>query len=218
MTTLETNSVLKLNSGYMPIDIIDTFEAIVLVFNERARFVDPETYATYNFEDWVDNWDDAITEAHVAASKVISTPSLHFLIPEVIICNDYEGLGYSRKKNLKPKFSRRNVFARDKDTCQYCGKKGGYDEMNIDHITPRSKGGKTEWLNVVLSCIPCNDKKSNKTLKQAGLKLKRQPFVPTVEDLKRPFSTRLMRKLKGDIPKNWESFLGKMYWNVELKD
>jgi 5-methylcytosine-specific restriction endonuclease McrA len=80
------------------------------------------------------------------------------------------------KKDVK--FSRANVYARDKYTCQYCGHKKPPSQLNYDHVIPRSKGGPTTWENIVTSCIPCNLRKGHKTLEQAGMVLKRRPHKP----------------------------------------
>jgi 5-methylcytosine-specific restriction endonuclease McrA len=82
----------------------------------------------------------------------------------------------SEKKDVK--FSRANVYARDGYKCQYCGHKKPPSQLNYDHVYPRSKGGLTTWENIVTSCIPCNLRKGHKTLKQAGMVLKRQPTRP----------------------------------------
>jgi 5-methylcytosine-specific restriction endonuclease McrA len=77
----------------------------------------------------------------------------------------------------KVPFSRKNVFIRDNHTCQYCGTR---DNLNIDHVVPRSKGGKTNFANCVVSCINCNVKKGSKTLREAGMHLRKQPHEPTI--------------------------------------
>lgn len=85
----------------------------------------------------------------------------------------HESWKYSRR----PKWSRRNVFIRDKGNCCYCGSVA----TTIDHVRPVSKGGGNTWLNTVASCKNCNSKKSSKTLENSGLKLISMPFIPTYE-------------------------------------
>ena len=75
-------------------------------------------------------------------------------------------------------FSKRNIFIRDNFTCQYCGKELPIKELTVDHVIPRSKGGKDTWDIVVTSCKTCNNKKGDKTPKQAGLKIMKKPKVP----------------------------------------
>ncbi|MCS6845817.1 MAG: HNH endonuclease [Caldilineales bacterium] len=81
-------------------------------------------------------------------------------------------------RNLGIPLSRRTVLARDQYTCQYCGATPGRADLTIDHVLPRSRGGVTEWENVVAACRPCNQHKGNRTPKEAGMRLRREPFRP----------------------------------------
>ena len=90
--------------------------------------------------------------------------------------------------------------------------------MNLDHVIPKSRGGAMSWKNIVLSCIPCNDLKRDRTPREANMHLIREPFTPTAKDIQRPALARLKRKIGVTAPKTWENFLGKMYWEVELKE
>jgi 5-methylcytosine-specific restriction endonuclease McrA len=105
--------------------------------------------------------------------EVARSPSLEIRFPAVAQLRKQL---ISEKKDVK--FSRANVYARDKYACQYCGHKKPPNQLNYDHVVPRSKGGLTTWENIVTSCIPCNLRKGNHTLKQAGMVLKRQPHRP----------------------------------------
>lgn len=78
------------------------------------------------------------------------------------------------------KYTKNNIFVRDGHTCQYCGKVGG--RLTIDHVLPRSRGGKTNFENIVTSCYNCNMKKANKTPLEAGMKLSRRPYQPTINE------------------------------------
>jgi len=209
--------VLVLNKHWMPINVTTVFEAVCKTFQGQALFVDPDTYVTHDFESWIIDWDDAIDFAELNAQTFIKCQRYGLKMPEVIVCTDYTGTGFTGDKR-QPKFSRRNIFARDKNTCQYCGKKGKMEDFNLDHIIPKSKGGPMNWRNIVLSCVPCNDKKRDRSPREAGMHLLREPFVPKASDVQSSFSRRLMRKIGSDVPKNWEAFLGKLYWDVELKD
>ena len=211
------NKVLVLNKNWMPINVTNVFDAVCKAFQGSALFVDPETYATYDFESWICEWDEAIEFSKLSEDMVIRCVRYGLRIPEVIVCTDYSGTGFTSGPRT-PKFSRRNVFARDRDTCQYCGKKCRKEDLNLDHVIPKSRGGEMSWKNIVLSCIKCNDRKRDRTPQEAGMRLMREPFVPKSEDIRRPFSHRLQRKIGRKVPKNWEQFLGKLYWNVELSD
>jgi len=76
------------------------------------------------------------------------------------------------------KFSRQNLYIRDKRKCQYCGISFDHKELTYDHVIPRSKGGQTEWTNVVTCCTPCNLKKGGRTPEEAGMFLIRKPKAP----------------------------------------
>jgi len=104
-------------------------------------------------------------------SIFISTIKSRIRIPEVI-----QIMYFVKKPYLRPKFSKKSVFIRDNYQCQYCGKQS--NKPTIDHIIPRSKGGKTNWFNVVTACHNCNNKKSDRTLKEADMKLIKKPGEP----------------------------------------
>ena len=80
-------------------------------------------------------------------------------------------------------FSRTNIFKRDKYTCQYCGKHLEKDDLTIDHVFPKSRMGPDIWENLVTCCKECNQKKANKTPKEAHMKLIKRPVRPTMDDL-----------------------------------
>ena len=213
MSALEQR-VLVLNKAWLPVDVVSAMEAVCKVFSERALFIDPATYQTFTWEDWVDNWGDAIKHAKVEAGKVISAPSLSLLAPEIILHRTHKS---GNREKARPKFSRRNVYVRDGYKCQYCGRKFDSTELNIDHVKPTSRGGKTTWTNTVLSCIPCNDRKANRTPEEAGMRLLRQPQVPSSEEVRRGYLQRVMSRISFKPP-SWEALLGDMYWNVQLKE
>lgn len=107
------------------------------------------------------------------------------------------------------KFSRYNVFTRDGFKCSYCNFSGRLNELNFDHVTPRDKGGKTNWENIVTSCYPCNRKKANRTPEQAGMKLLRQPHKPKYLPMLGP-------KFYGrdDVAPSWIYYLGESFASV----
>jgi len=111
-----------------------------------------------------------------------------------------------RRHKQAVKFSRRNILARDNWKCQYCGDRIKTDEMTQDHVVPRSRGGKTNWENIVTACSDCNAKKANRTPKQAGMKLKKKPLKPSWVPV---FSIQL----SGAAPEQWRSYV---YWTGEL--
>lgn len=96
------------------------------------------------------------------------------------------------------KLSRENIYARDQYKCQYCGEEFNSKDLTLDHIHPESRGGKNSWLNLVACCGPCNNKKDNRTPKEASMPLLRKPFVP------RWMPAVLVKAIRNkEIPKQW---------------
>jgi 5-methylcytosine-specific restriction endonuclease McrA len=93
----------------------------------------------------------------LSAAEGVHTPSRLIRLPRVILLTYFDRLPC---KELK--LTRSNVYDRDKSTCQYCGKGFPREELNLDHVIPRDRGGKTTWENIVCSCIPCNTRKANR--------------------------------------------------------
>ena len=222
MTAVMDNKVLVLNSGWQPFNVVSVYDAMCSVLSERCKIIDPTTFMTYDFEEWVMNWEDASKFATEEVAKLIHTPRFAFMKPEIIVCTEYTGMGFARRlKEGKAKFCRRSIFIRDHDTCQYCGKKFPKELLNIDHVVPRCRGGKTEWTNVVVACIKCNDRKRDRMPCEAGMKLIRNPKVPTASQVRRPMGERLMKKIGRQVPQSWSHFLdgvvSDVYWMVELQ-
>ena len=92
--------------------------------------------------------------------------------------------------------SRKNIFLRDNFKCQYCGKNGN---LTIDHVIPRSRGGKDSWENVAVSCVRCNNRKGDKPLEESGLKLRSLPYRP-------PSNLYLHMTRLGSVPEVWYSY------------
>ena len=198
--------------------MLDVFDAMQKVFNGRAWAMDLDTGLLLDFDNWVGNWDDAAKLAKTAENRVMRGGRVTLVMPEVIVFKEYKGVGYKVNMTRRPSFSRRNLFIRDRNTCQICGHRFKTDDLTMDHVIPKSKGGKVTWKNIVLACQSCNNRRGNKSLAEAGMKLIREPFEPRAEDLKLGPVERLRMKLGRNVPKTWEQFLGRMYWDVSLKD
>ena len=142
--------------------------------------------------------ENARVEVEYKDWTVRSGSSIH-KVPAVIVKTEYV--------RFKPfvSFSRRNVYLRDGYECQYCGSK---KELTFDHVIPSSKGGKTNWHNIVTCCRKCNSKKGNKTAKEVGLQLKRKPFEPS----HREFVKYEVSKYK-DRQEVWRDHV---YWGSEI--
>ena len=131
---------------------------------------------------------------------------LKIRVPEVIILKAFNG--YLR---YEVRFSRRNIFERDKNACQYCGKRIPKADLTLDHVVPRSRGGVDSWDNLVLACMPCNIRKANRTPEEAKMPLIRRPVKPT-----------WLPQLGARIPRSqlasWQRFVDTAYWDVELRE
>lgn len=200
MSCLKKRKVLVLNKGWSAIGVVSLERALTMLFvtykdgTPKAKIVDPtKEFQTFTWADW----SKLIPKS---SEDCIKGVNYLFRIPEVILLSQY-----GRLPHHKIHFSRRTLYKRDNNRCQYCGCTPGTEELTIDHITPRSRGGKTTWENCVLACVACNSKKANRTPEECGFKLLTQPKKP------------MIRLTQGDIKvKSWETFLGEAYWNVVL--
>lgn len=159
-------SALVLNRSWMPVHVTPVRRALCMLVRDAARAVATDTLATYDFLEWVRLLDPP-------TRYFVRSPSVRIPVPEVILL-----LEYDRVPCHEAPFTRRNLFLRDDFTCQYCGRRCSCDRLSIDHVTPRSRGGGTNWENCVLACVACNARKADRTLKEAGLHLLRQPTRP----------------------------------------
>ena len=218
-----SSRTLVLNKDWRPINVIPALKAIKKICAGRALWLDTKTFQVYSWEQWVNEWSDVSS-----ASSRMSLETARTCLPEIIVCTEYKGVGFKTGVLGAPKFSRANLFLRDKGICQTCGQMYSSEELTMGHIIPRSKGGLVSWTNIVLQCIQCNQKMADKTPEQAGVRLIRKPFIPTAKDLRIAPEERIRQKMNNSTPKVWEQFLGKsvseadkvasfMYWNAELK-
>ena len=211
MATAEHNSglgcsVLVLNKHYMPIRIVGAKRAFSLLFRQLAEVVSLEkgTYCNYNFHSWCEVSQFKKT-FEPDSNDWVAAVNFYIAVPRIIRL-----LFYDRLPRNEVKFNRRNLFARDKNHCQYCGKKFPTSELSLDHVIPKSSGGKSNWENIVCACTGCNVKKGGKTPQQAGLTLVKNPVKPKKNPL-------IHIHLGHDRYKSWKQFLDHAYWSVELK-
>lgn len=214
---ITSTKTLVLNRDWRPINVIPVLDAVMKVYKSRAMFLDPDSFRTYDFDGWVKEWSDAVRYSKIAAERVMPLSGASLVLPEIIVCSEYRGMGFRVNNRHRPSFSRRNLFLRDRCICQFCGRKFKPEDMNMDHVIPKSKGGEATWQNIVLSCIPCNNRKKNRTPAEAGMKLIRQPFQPTQEDININPIERLKLRIRSRPPKTWTQFIGEMYWSTELE-
>lgn len=192
MSRIENNRVLTLNRVWQPIATVPLRKAMNMVFRGRARVVDAETYQLFTWDQWLA--DKAVpVDAHVIERDYLRTTNLFVRKPEVVTLARFAGY-----PNRGVPYSRRGIYDRDDGRCQYCQVHVRGKEMTIDHIVPQSRGGVTSWLNCVLACGPCNHRKADRLPTEVGMKLVREPYQPTREQL----------FLQGiDVMKSWAPFI-----------
>ena len=172
-----------------------------LVLNADYR---PLSYYPLSLWSWQDSIKSVFLERVSIVNyydRVIRSPSFSMKLPSVIALKSYI------RPQSNPNFTRFNVFLRDKFTCQYCGDK---KDLTFDHLLPKSKGGVTNWENVVTSCSVCNIKKGGRLYNKSGMKLMKKPFRPSMLDLQRSGK---------NFPPNFlhESWMDYLYWDIELE-
>lgn len=199
-------NVLVLNKHYMAIRIIGAKRAFSLLFRDLAEVVSFEkgSYANYNFESWCEV-SQFKHRFEPDGNDWISTVNFYIAVPRIIRL-----LSYDRLPRADVKFNRRNIFARDKNRCQYCGKRYSTTELSLDHVIPRTMGGKSVWENIVCACAGCNAKKGGRTPKDAAMTLIQKPIKPKHNPL-------VHIHLGEPRYRSWQQFLDHAYWSVELK-
>ncbi len=192
------SSVLVLNRLYQAIHITSVRKAFILLYKGDVKVVE-EDFSTYDFK----NWCDIPVQPH---EEYISTPRFKLKVPRVILL-----VYYDKVPKQEVKFTRKNIYLRDRNRCQYCGSRFPTKELNLDHVIPISKGGKSDWANVVCCCFDCNAKKGNKVLAETGMILVKKPKKPVWHPL-------IRLSLKEKKYESWRNFLDLAYWNVELDE
>lgn len=177
---------LVLTASYEPVARISWQRAITLVFGGKVEVVD-------EYED-----------------RFVRSVSFAIKMPSVI-----RFLRAIRARKRTPKFSRENVFARDGGRCQYCVRKIARHEATYDHVVPRALGGRTTWENVVICCVPCNQRKGAHLPEQVGMKLASRPVRPK----KLPDVLLFTITFQKGMPDGWRAWLRDFsYWNGELEN
>ena len=180
-TSLESCPALVLNADYRPLSY---YPLSLWGWQDSIKSVFLERVSIVNYYD-----------------KVVHSPSFSMKLPSVIALKSYI------RPLSNPNFTRFNVFLRDKFSCQYCGSK---KELTFDHLLPRSKGGITDWGNVVTACSNCNVKKGGRLLQKSGMTLFQKPYQPSTEDL---------HKNGRHFPPNFlhKTWIDHLYWDVVLE-
>jgi len=163
--------VLVLNSTYEPINVCTTRRAIVLVLKGIARTEERSNRLMHS----------ARTSVHA---------------PSVIRLLDYVHIPFERKS-----LSRKNIMLRDHNTCQYCRRVYTPSELTLDHVIPKSRGGHSNWDNLVACCKRCNNRKGSSLPEEAGMKLAKRPQAFSLH-----VNRQIMRYL-GRSDETWRKYL-----------
>ena len=196
VTKVLQRPTLILNRNWQPVNVATVARALTLLWNEAARVVDPADYQLYTWADWS-------KLRPCDGEALVKTVRFRLRVPEVITLT-----GYDRLPTTAVTFSRRNIFKRDRFTCQYCGTQPGSEVLTLDHVVPRAQGGESRWDNCVLACVTCNKRKADRTPKQARMRLNKRPVQPTWRPLYAAHNIRI---------ESWSKFVSEAYWNVELE-
>ncbi len=200
-----------MNAHYVALRVVSVRRAFSLLFKRDTACrpvaevisIEDGRYVSYDFEDWTE-LSAFHREFEPAKHDWIRTVRFHLAVPRIV-----RVLTFSKLPRQEVKFNRRNIFARDNNTCQYCGERCSSSELSLDHVIPRSQGGVTRWENIVCACVGCNVRKGGRTPAEANVRLIRPPLRPRRNPV-------LTIKLSDDRYSSWKQFLDAAYWDVEL--
>lgn len=196
----------------MALRVISVRRAFSLLckFDEQDRpiaeivHIEDGRYVSYNFADWAE-LSAFRREFEPTRYDWIKTVRFYIAVPRII-----RVLTFSKLPKQDVKFNRRNLFARDNNTCQYCGRRFPTSQLSLDHVIPRSRGGGATWENIVCACLKCNVRKGGRTPVEADLRLIREPVKPRRNPV-------VSITLADHRYASWRQFLDIAYWDVELK-
>jgi 5-methylcytosine-specific restriction endonuclease McrA len=188
--------VLVLDKAFLAVQVWTAKDAISAIVSGRARVVDLN-YSWYEFKDWIRESKRIKDDELHLYSGIVRSPSIEIVIPQVIQV-------LSEKKipqRDKIKFSRKNILQRDEFTCQYCGKKQAKKDLTLDHVIPKSRGGKSQWYNIVACCQKCNEEKGDRLPSELEWKLLKQPAKPR-------WKSHIGTSFEKSKKEYWTRFLG----------
>ena len=195
--------VLTLNRGYVAFQVITARRAFCLLIKGFAEVINVEEghYRSYDFQDWQDVSELKLAFGERGADEDwINAVNFSIEVPRVIRL-----LRYDRVPQHVVKFNRRNIFLRDHNRCQYCRRRFSSAELSLDHVVPRSRGGRTTWDNIVSACLKCNVGKGGRTPREAGMELVTRPRKPTRSPL-------LAETVNSQKYAMWKTFVGESDW------
>jgi 5-methylcytosine-specific restriction endonuclease McrA len=170
---------LLLNATFEPLKVISWQRAITLLTQGKVEVID-------------------------SYDRDVRGVSITFKLPSILRLLK---LARVRRASREVRFSRANIYLRDKYTCQYCGVKYPAEDLTFDHVVPQVQGGEATWENIVTACLACNNRKGGRTPHEAGMRLVRQPVKPRWIPV-----VTITIGIKN-APLSWRDYL---YWNIEL--
>ena len=186
--------VLVLNRLWQPVNIVGVERAFSLLLQDHAQviYTGDESFRMMDSSTWLQLSEE---QAPDDREDYIQTVKLRIRVPKVLLLRSYDQLPAQEVK-----FTRENLFDRDDYRCQYCGNNYEAAKLNMDHVIPRDRGGRTSWENIVTSCIKCNSRKANRLPHQADMHLIRKPERPKW----RPFVSSLIGQ---SYDSDWDHFI-----------
>jgi len=198
--------VLVLNRNYLASRVVSAKRAFILLAREAAEVIDADdgSFANYDFATWAEL---SVLQREFEPDNYdwVKTVRFDIAVPRIIRLT-----GYDKLPKQHVKLNRRNLFARDHSTCQYCGHRFPSADLSIDHVIPRTQNGPDTWENLVCACVRCNSRKGGRTPSQANMRLICKPIKPKRNPL---ISVRLTNEKYA----SWKAFLDEAYWSVELR-
>jgi 5-methylcytosine-specific restriction endonuclease McrA len=201
------SSVLVLNRFYLAVHVINVRRAFGLLCRDLAEVVhfDEGRFSSYSFNAWRE-FSELRMETKQPNEDWIRSVNFEIQVPRVVRL-----LLFDRLPKQQIHLNRRNVLARDGHICQYCGRHFPSQQLSIDHVLPRSRGGGTTWENVVCACLVCNVKKGGRTPREAKMRLVHRPVKPT----RNPW---LALKLNNPKYECWRTWLESVSWDIGAKE
>ena len=198
--------VLVLNKHYMAIRVVNVRRAISLLARQLAEVVDFDDgqYSNYDFTSWLEV-SELKRQFEPHAHDWLHTVRISVAVPRIVRL-----LFYDRLPRQEVTLNRRNIFARDQNRCQYCGKKFSTSELSLDHVVPRTLGGQMAWDNIVCACLDCNVRKGGRSPEQANMQMITKPAKPRRSPV-------IGINLGDGRYHSWKQFLDHAYWSVELR-
>lgn len=194
-SVLDTN-VLVLNRFYMAIRVINVRRTFTLLYRQCAEVISHEDdqYLSYDFDSWCELSQLTSLEKQ-PGEDYIRAVGFELRVPRIVRLTRFD-----RMPVQTVRFNRKNLFARDEHTCQYCGRSEPTNKLSLDHVIPRSHGGPTTWENIVCCCLRCNSRKGGRTPQQARMQLLTRPTKPR-------FNPLLAQSIEDPRYECWKTFL-----------